>query len=655
MSPVSRSSDDVTTPRVYLVSLPWTTLTEPSLGLSILKAVLTAAGVHCVVRHLNLEMLRFLRPVTYYALANVFALNEFLFSGVLELEVSPHQTRILREKVLQLAGYGIIDLDARGGVDGLIRDLLHLRAHTIPQWLEQAADQVVADRPTLVGFTCMFDQTIASVALAKLIRRRAPDCLLALGGYAVREPTGPALLRAFPWIDAICTSEGENVIIPLANASAAGGLDSVPGILFRRAGDVITLSPPAKAVAMDSVPTPDFGDFFRDIDDLAGRHGVRIPIERLPIENSRGCWWGAKHHCTFCGIHDDDMHFRARSASTVLRDMAVLQARFGITAFRFSDYILPHQYYRTLLPELIRRGSPYRLTSEMKANVTANRFALLAQAGFEEVQPGIEAFSSRVLRSMHKGVTAVRNVHTLLLARRHGVLAHYNLLYGFPDDDPADYAETLRLLPRLRHLDPPSTRLEVQVTRFAPLQADPARFGILPARYDPSYELLLSVHHRHEIGLDLGEVCYYFVRPFENAPRLNQLYRLIDRAVDAWKALHSRGEVELRFDYRNSKCCVFDSRTGTPTLHRLSPQETNLLLACDAPQPEASFQFDPSWAAAMHRLDDLGLIFREGGEVVSLVLGTLAASVATARPMRRKGGELPNRTTPSPEAPNRPV
>ena len=36
----------------------------------------------------------------------------------------------------------------------------------------------------------------------------------------------------------------------------------------------------------------------------------------------------------------------------------------------------------------------------------------------------------------------------------------------------------LAALPRLFHLDPPSTRLPVQITRFAPLQEQPGRFGL---------------------------------------------------------------------------------------------------------------------------------------------------------------------------------
>src|ERR1700730_14601156 len=136
MCPEYRNCDvSASQPKALLLSLPWTTLPEPSLGLGLLKAVLTTNGVPCQVRHLNIEMLRFVKPVTYYTLANTFALNEFLFSGVLDPPVTPRQHRLLREKARQALQFSTIDAAERGGLDGFVRDLLHLRNNIIPIWL----------------------------------------------------------------------------------------------------------------------------------------------------------------------------------------------------------------------------------------------------------------------------------------------------------------------------------------------------------------------------------------------------------------------------------------------------------------------------------------------------------------------------------------
>ena len=116
----------------------------------------------------------------------------------------------------------------------------------------------------------------------------------------------------------------------------------------------------------------------------------------LPVESSRGCWWGAKHYCVNCGIRDEDLADRSRGPAAVLHSLNELNRRHGVRAFRFSDYILPAAYYDSLLLELERRGAPYMLSGEIKANVNADRFGRLVAASFAEVQPGIESFENEV-------------------------------------------------------------------------------------------------------------------------------------------------------------------------------------------------------------------------------------------------------------------
>lgn len=306
--------------------------------------------------------------------------------------------------------------------------------------------------------------------------------------------------------------------------------------------------------------TPDFDDYFNDLRELEQRHRVKIAVDTLPLETSRGCWWGAVSHCVFCGINDEDLKFRARPAANTLGSLDQLRRRYRISSFRFSDYILPYEYYRTLLPMLGRRRRKFRLACEMKANSSAERFRLLADAGFREVQPGIESFSSDVLRKMDKGVTAVHNVQTLLLGKRNGITVHYNFLFGLPNDEVGEYERMEHDLPSLFHLDPPLSRTDVQITRYAPLQADPGRFGIPVARYEPSYEVIFSVAYRRRVGFELNDYCYYFERPFENSPRLQASYRRLIDIIDWWKRIHVERSVELTHREHGDGMMIIDTR-----------------------------------------------------------------------------------------------
>lgn len=614
---------------MLLASVPWTNINEPSLGLALLKAVLNDAGVPCRVRHLNLLTLDFLNAGTYGALARVYALNDFVFSGVLDPRVTPKQLRLLREKCAELIGLGAIDHRRHGGIPGIVDQILRLRADVIPHWVDSQARDILRWEPTLVGFTCMFDQTIASAAIASRVKALEPGVLVAFGGYAVRPPTAEMLLDSFPWIDAICVGEGEPTILPLAVASAAPrrDLSGVPNLYSRDASGSVQIGPRAPLIAMDSVPAPDFDDFFADIQELRAQHGVEVAIDRLPLENSRGCWWGATHHCVFCGISDDDMGYRARSAESALAILAQVSERYGFEEFRFADYILPHQYYSTLLPELAAAGTPYRLKGELKANINDKRARLLADAGFIEVQPGIESFSGSMLRAMDKGVSGVQNVFLLLLGRRLGIVVLYNLLYGLPGEDPEATEAMVSRLPLLRHLDPPSTRGRIQVTRYAPLQTDGARFGFGTLRHEHSYDLIFSEDYLRSTRFDLDRYCYTFELPFEPAPRLARAYREIERLCDEWSEEDRRRDIELLYTPEaEGGITVHDSRMLPGKEYCLTATEAALLRVAERPRSMMSLRSElaayPSEEvdAGLERVRALGLVFEDEEQIISLVL-----------------------------------
>jgi ribosomal peptide maturation radical SAM protein 1 len=628
---------------VELISMPWTALNEPSLGLGILSAVLAGAGFSTRVRHLNLSFLRFLRVGTYTAIADSYALNDFLFTYVLDPVITTRQWGWLRAKAGDVAAGGRVGgPDSPLGIDEVVDGLLDLRHNQIPAWLEEQARILTASPARLIGFTCMFDQTIASVALARLVKEYAPDKLVALGGYAVREPTGSALLRAFPWVDAVCTGEGETTAVELARAARGDtALADVPGLAHRDPGGTgVRVNPSPRLANLATVPPPDFDDYYLDIADLAAAEQVEIEVPRLPVENSRGCWWGEIRHCVFCGIHDDDLRYRTKPAEAALRTMDELNERYGIRAFRFSDYIMPRVYFDTLLPELIARGAPYQLTTEMKANVNATDFGLLAAAGFAEVQPGIESFSSAALHAMDKGTSAAQNAQTLLLGKAAGLRVHWNLLYGFPGDDADDYEQMLDTLSRLTHLDPPASRLLVQVTRYAPLQVDPDRFGIARAPYEPSYDLIFSPEYLAETGFDLGEYCYYFARPFQNSVRLQRLYQRIDALVDRWlrTSLDRTPVLEWRGDTAGgdaTKLVVTDSRTDPAGVEVvLGEVESRLLLALRTPRTVTSLvrhglDLTPAEIhTGLSTLDAHRFVLRDGNRWLSLVLPAPSAPSA---------------------------
>jgi len=199
-------------PRVLLLSMPWTSLTEPSLGLGILNARLRQDGIPCRVRHLNIFLLKYLKASSYAKIADLYAFNDFLFTNVLEGgDASADQMSALRKMICEEESQELASASDLLNRQSYAEYSNRVRNCIVPQYLADCMELVRENHATMIGFTCIFDQTIASLALAKLIKHEYPEKLIVFGGYAIERPVGAQILSSFPFVDAISTMLPRNI------------------------------------------------------------------------------------------------------------------------------------------------------------------------------------------------------------------------------------------------------------------------------------------------------------------------------------------------------------------------------------------------------------------------------------------------------------
>ena len=89
----------------------------------------------------------------------------------------------------------------------------------------------------MVGFTSTFDQNVASLTLAKLIKDLYPDVRIVFGGANFDGEMGLEYFRAFPWIDHVVVGEGEEPFPALVKGILTGQADRIPsGVAYRKLG-----------------------------------------------------------------------------------------------------------------------------------------------------------------------------------------------------------------------------------------------------------------------------------------------------------------------------------------------------------------------------------------------------------------------------------
>lgn len=617
--------------KVVLVTMPWAVVDRPSLALGILrnavKSELPEADVTVV--HGNIDYVDWITgrddfSVTdyrHYAAKSYFSgSGDWIFSSALygdpEWRVSEFEK----------------SMEGKVKADRIAKSVaLHESA---PAFIDELAGRITALAPDVVGFTTTFQQNTASLAAARAIKRLDPAVMTVFGGANCDGEQGAALHRNFPFADFTVRGEGESAFTRLLAVlrDGHGQYARIPGLCWRDAdGASVANALPRSPLAPAQIGTPDFDDYFDRISASVAR-GWSEP--GLVVEGARGCWWGQKHHCTFCGLNGSSMQFRSKPPDEFARELLALVARHGVLDVSVVDNILDMRYLTSALPAIADAGYDLRISYEIKANMRRDQLRTLLDAGVVHVQPGIENLSSKVLKLMRKGATGCQNVRLLRDAESLGMQVAWNYLCGFPGERDDDYVSLISQFPVLHHLAPPGGAGRIAIERFSPYYSQP-ELGFTDIAVDPQYRVTYDLPER-----ELTDLAYLFTASPRGvgqgvADRLAQAARVWEDSYYAGSRLTQceAGEEIVLVNTRPG----FSWRVLTVT----DPAEIAVFRLLDQPHSADALarKLDSAGVTAqmlaglLPRWQALGLLFAENGQFIQV------ATAATNQELHRIGSD----------------
>ena len=551
---------------------PFFELRYPSLSAHVLQACARAAGFRVRVfytnlrfaSHIGLQRYRTLqqaRPGTFLG-ERVFARAAY---GVPPLGEQAHM--ITPERIYETGLAPAIYQDDLQYMEAYRIEALRAEAR-VPAWVEAAGMYIAGLGIPVIGATTTFQQTAPAIALLGAVRRHASGVTTIIGGANCEGEMAEGIRSIAPFIDYVFSGESEQTFPELLRGLARGE---------RPAGRIIQGKP---CDEMDAIPPLGYDDYFEQRTAYLSRSDdAMVGKASVPYETSRGCWWGQKHHCTFCGLNGGGMAFRSRSPDRVIDELRALAAKYRPASILMADNIMPHTYFSTVVPRLATELPGLNIFYEQKANLPRERLVLLKRAGIHSIQPGIEALSSELLTLMRKGTTARQNVALLRDARGVEITLAWGLLWGFPGDLPAWYEQTLAILPLLHHLQPPAGFGPLGFDRFSPYFDQTEQFGISDLRPYPGYRDFLPA------GAAVEKVAYHFTGTYRCAAlEAPGLMRAVNQAVRAWQASWTAGQPpELRIRKYGGAFCLVDTRRlpGSRPVEFLGAREARRLIVSE--------------------------------------------------------------------------
>ncbi|MBI4670322.1 MAG: RiPP maturation radical SAM protein 1 [Chloroflexi bacterium] len=616
---------------VALVEMPFRQYYQPAAGLALLKATLEPLHVPAKILYMTLRLAERMGGANYEALTDATntLVGEWLFAPAL-FDPAPSDPERYVQEVL-FGNSKLYRSTATTGSDKLavFNQAVEIARGQIDAFLDECLTEVMELAPKLVGFSNSFPQNFASLALAKRIRAHLPGSYIVFGGANCTGVMGLELVRQFPFVDAAVSGEGEIVFPELVRRVLAGQvIGEIPGVYTqsyaaRTTADGNSLTHAEMLADLDALPLPEYADYFEQRA-KCGDANLRPP--QLPFETSRGCWWGERSQCTFCGLNGVSLTFRHKTPRRAWEEFDQTLSKHPVAFVAATDNILDMRYFDEFLPQLAAREHKPILFFEVKANLKKEQVRRLRASQARFIQPGIESPSTPILQLMRKGITALQNVQLLKWCREFGVIPKWNLLWGFPGEPPDEYRRMAEWIPYLTHLNPPENVGAISLERFSPYLQHAEQFGLVNVRPHPIY--------RHIYPFDedaLANLAFHFSFDYRVPQDVESYTAPVMEQVQMWRNAFATselfaaelGEILMLCDLR-------------PAAHRgltaLVGRQRQLYLACDAVRSLRGLQRMMQQTgqvatlqeieAELEPLVDRGLMLREGDNFLSLAISS---------------------------------
>ena len=200
----------------------------------------------------------------------------------------------------------------------------------------------------------------------------------------------------------------------------------IPGVVTRNAARDSASVSFCQMETLTSLPHPDYDDYFRVLKTFAPE---KTFFPTVPAEISRGCWWrvpsGAGKHsgCAFCNLNLQWDGYRSKGVSQVVSEVDHLTTRYKTLSVAFMDNLLPVKESEEIFARLGKLNKDFRFFAEMRGSTPRHVLEAMQVAGMHEVQIGIEALSTRLLKKLNKGTSTIQNLEIM----KHCVLRMFRI------------------------------------------------------------------------------------------------------------------------------------------------------------------------------------------------------------------------------------
>jgi hypothetical protein len=301
------------------------------------------------------------------------------------------------------------------------------------------AAEIVARRPTLVGFSLYVWNRSACREIADELRIRQPGITIFAGGpEATADPIGVLAGSSF---DFLISGEGEGPFAALCTRLLEGGdISEIPGIATRKEGG-ISLIPALPLTGPDEIPSP----WLNGIINAGSYPGILWQL-------ARGCGFS----CDFCFDSRDSHGVRRFSLERVETELRHFASRGVSQVFVLDSTFNQDSQRAKKILRMIRKFAPQiHFHFEVRCEFIDREMAELFAGITCSLQIGLQSADPQVLKQVGRSFRQEDFVNRIMLLNDSGAVFGFDLMYGLPGDTLAGFRDSLNFALGLypNHLD----------------------------------------------------------------------------------------------------------------------------------------------------------------------------------------------------------
>jgi ribosomal peptide maturation radical SAM protein 1 len=269
------------------------------------------------------------------------------------------------------------------------------------------------------------------------------------------------------------------------------------------------------------------------------------------------------------------MEFRAKNVDNVIQQLDELSRRYGILDFNAIDNIIAPEYIDKLFTRLAEANTDIRIHYEVRPSLTRAQLRHMRKGGLFSIQPGVESFSTHILKLMRKHTTGMRNLELIKWSTYYGINNLYNILLRFPGETAQDYRTQCEVISQIHHFQAPWAIAKARADRGSPMYSEPETQSISRLVPSPCYDYLFPKDR-----FNLNRVSYYFEHEMGDT-LADREYDEIFAAVDVWQARwRQRPKPYLRYRKAWATILIEDGRNCSPHVTTYSDRHASLYEYC---------------------------------------------------------------------------